>query len=672
MQYNRDHPDKGATDIYLSLLDSISEIVLELDVDGTIRYANRAVERLLGWPPEELQESCVFDYLHPEDLESVSRKFAEAKKGSASDEYIEFRFEHENGTWRHAEGMFNTLGSRNGQQIVLSFRDTTAHVRAKVDVRRLSASLESRTEQLMSMMGEVDDQQQLLHESLEKFRATFEQAAVGIAHVAIDGRYSLVNQRLCDILGYTSGELSELSLQEITHPDDRAAELNGLRRLLAGEVEAYVTEKRCYRKNGSLVWIYSTVSVVLGRSEEPKYFIVASEDISERKRVEENFRQSLSTLLALREAGQIIGSTLKTEEIVSRLLEIMTHVSNLTSTVISVPDDDGELHIWRSVGLEGLWHRARFSPAAELARRETLESEQQKLTRIQSPDNGSETLVTLCLPLRARDRVVGVLEAYGPESLAESDTAEILGSLTNQAASALENARLYGELGERERQLQDLVGRLMRAQEEERRRVAYEVHDELAQVAAAAHQRLQAFASRHPPSEESSRQDLERILGLVRTTVSDARRIIANLRPTTLDDLGLAATISVEVKHMREYGYHVSYEDDLGDERLPDAVEIAIYRVAQEALNNVRKHARTERVRVALRIEQEEIRLEIQDYGQGFDPAAQAAGSGPGERIGLAGMNERIGMLGGTLEVDSREEAGTMVVATVPLTPMQR
>lgn len=659
-----------STDIYLSLLHSISEIVLVLDVDGTIRYANPAVERLLGWLPEELQESCVFDYLHPEDLESVSRKFAEAKKGSASDEYIEFRFEHENGTWRHAEGMFNTLGSRNGQQIVLSFQDTTVHVRAKKDVQRLSANLESRVEQLMAAMAEVDDQEQLLHESVEKFRATFEQAAVGIAHVGTDGRYLLANQHLCDILGYTSGELLELTLQEITHPDDRAAELNGFRRLLDGEVEAYAMEKRCYRKDWSVVWIYSTVSVVLGRSGEPKYFIVASEDISERKRAEENFRQSLSTLLALREAGQIMGSTLETEEIVSRLLEIMKYVSNLTSTVISVPDDDDELHIWRSVGLEGLWQRARYSLQAEVARREALESEEQKLTRIQSPDNRSETLVVLCLPLRTRDRVVGVLEAYGPESLAETDTVEILVSLTSQAASALENAHLYGELGERERRLQDLVGKLMRAQEEERRRVAYEVHDELAQVAAAAHQRLQAFASRHTPSEESSRQDLERILRLVRTTVSDARRIIANLRPTTLDDFGLAATISLEVEHMREDGYHVDYEEELGNERLPDAVEIAIYRVAQEALTNVRKHAHAERVRVALRRWEEGIRLEIQDYGQGFEPDAKATGSGPGERVGLAGMNERISMLGGRLEINSRAGAGTVVVATVPPTPV--
>jgi signal transduction histidine kinase len=263
---------------------------------------------------------------------------------------------------------------------------------------------------------------------------------------------------------------------------------------------------------------------------------------------------------------------------------------------------------------------------------------------------------------------VGVLEGYGSEALAQSDTVEVLSSLTNQAASALEKALLYEELGARERALQDLIGKLLGAQEEERRRVAYEVHDGLAQVAAAAHQHLQAFARRYSPDAERGQRDLERIVRLVRATVSDARRIIANLRPTTLDDLGLAATISLEVERLGEEGYQVDYEEDLGDKRLPNAVEIALFRVAQEALTNVRKHARTRRVRIVLRRWEQGVRLEVRDQGQGFDPAAQPLESGPGERVGLVGMRERVGMLGGGLEIDSRVGAGTAVVATVPLT----
>ena len=97
-------------------------------------------------------------------------------------------------------------------------------------------------------------------------------------------------------------------------------------------------------------------------------------------------------------------------------------------------------------------------------------------------------------------------------------------------------------------------------------------------------------------------------------------------------------------------------------------MEIALFRVAQEALTNVRKHARTRRVRIELRRWDQEVRLEVRDHGRGFDPTAQPLESGPGERVGLAGMRERVGALGGGLEIDSLVGAGTAVVATVPLT----
>jgi signal transduction histidine kinase len=306
---------------------------------------------------------------------------------------------------------------------------------------------------------------------------------------------------------------------------------------------------------------------------------------------------------------------------------------------------------------------------AEAARQAALTDGEHHLFHLPRPGASGESLVGLCLPLGIKERVIGVLEAYGPESLADTDSVELLSSLAGQAASALENAQLYEELEKRERMLHDLVGKLMRAQEEERRRVAYEVHDGLAQIAVAAHQRLQAFAGRHTPATQRGRQELDRILGLVRATVTDARRIIANLRPTTLDDLGLAATLLLEVDHLRENGYQVEYYENLGDQRLPDSVEIALFRSAQEALTNMRKYAHTRQVRIRLARIGNEARLEVQDYGRGFDPNRASSGSGPGERVGLAGMRERIGMLGGELEIDSRPGAGTSICVTIPLPP---
>jgi signal transduction histidine kinase len=358
---------------------------------------------------------------------------------------------------------------------------------------------------------------------------------------------------------------------------------------------------------------------------------------------------------------------LEPEEIWSRLLEIMRSVSGLTAAVISREDERGRLRVWREAGIGRLWDGARYASEAEAARRAAFETGERRLFWLQGPDPETGPLAGLCLPLRTRERIAGVLEAYGPESVAEEDTVAMLDSLAAQSASALENARLYGELAQREKRLEDLVGKLFAAQEEERRRVAYEVHDGLAQIAAAAHQHLQAFARLYPPAPEGARDLLDQAQGWVQRTVGEARRVIADLRPTALDDFGLQTALRLEAVALREEGRRVVYEENLGDERLPVAVETALFRVAQEALRNVRKHATTERVRLSLVRSKRGVRVSVRDWGQGFDPEDTYPPGGPGERVGLSSMRERVVLLGGDFRVDSHPGVGTLITATVPL-----
>jgi PAS domain S-box-containing protein len=125
-----------------------------------------------------------------------------------------------------------------------------------------------------------------LHESEERFRATFEQAAVGIAHVGTDGRWLRVNQRLCEMVGYTREELLARTFQEITHPDDLPADLENVRKILAGEIQNYSMEKRYIRKDGTAAWIELTVSLRRTPDGRPMYFISVIEDIEPRRRGE--------------------------------------------------------------------------------------------------------------------------------------------------------------------------------------------------------------------------------------------------------------------------------------------------------------------------------------------------------------------------------------------------
>jgi PAS domain S-box-containing protein len=212
------------------------------------------------------------------------------------------------------------------------------------------------------------------------------------------------------------------------------------------------------------------------------------------------------------------------------------------------------------------------------------------------------------------------------------------------------------------------IGERKRAEllEEERHQIAYELHDGLAQFVTSAHQHLQAYAGHHRPRRAQARQALDQALDLARRSVQEVRRVIGGLRPTALDDFGLAAALQMYVDSLRADGWEIDYHQTLGEGRLPPAVETVIFRVALEALTNVRKHAGPTRARLELRRVGPNLRLEVQDWGRGFDPEASRGGAGLGERIGLRGMRERIGLLGGQWSIESRPGEGTRILAIVP------
>ncbi len=521
-------------------------------------------------------------------------------------------------------------------------------------------------EEAQREISERRDAEEALLQSEGRYRTVVKQAAEGIFVVDIDTKLILeANVAYRNLLGYSAQDMLGLGLtlyDVVAH--DRKSIDQYLQQILEKRVH-FIGERRHRRKDGSLVDVEVSSSVISYGGGEALCVIV--HDITERKRSAERLQRSLDALLGLYEAGQILSSSLEREEIGSRLLEIASRVSNLTAAVISIPDKEGELRIWRSSGLEGLWRKARFAPEALAARQRVLETRKYQAVRLQQPEDADESqLVSLNLPLLVRGRLIGVLEAYGPEALMERQYEETLISLANQGASALENARLYTELARRENRLQDLIRKLITAQEEERRKVSYEVHDGLAQTAAGAHQLLQAFARQHPPTSDKGRKDLARALQLVQQTVGEARYVIADLRPTALDDFGLAAAVRLQVEKISSQGSQVDYEEALGDERLPPQIETALFRVTQEALTNVHKHAPSARVRITLRRLNDSVRLQVRDWGPGFDPEKITDGGGPGERLGLSSMRERVALLGGHLEVHSSPGEGTEVVAEIP------
>ncbi len=252
----------------------------------------------------------------------------------------------------------------------------------------------------------------------------------------------------------------------------------------------------------------------------------------------------------------------------------------------------------------------------------------------------------------------------------ERDVVELQSSQRREQDARIAAEAATRQIAEREQRLQDLVRQLQVAQEEERRRVAYEIHDGLAQVAASAHQHLQTFADYHTPESPAGRDALQRTVELVQRTVREARRLIAGLRPTALDDFGLGTAIRLEVEMLRDEGWQITYDQDLGDQRLPSTLETALFRVTQEALTNVRKHAGRAPVAVTLEQHDNTVRLEVRDWGRGFSQQAPHERPRPGERVGLLSMQERMALLRGRCTVTSQPGQGTQVLAVVPMQPL--
>jgi PAS domain S-box-containing protein len=550
---------------------------------------------------------------------------------------FELQVPHNDGSRRHFEFLVNNLlDDPRVKGVVINQRDIT----------------------------ERKETEKKLRQSEELYRAVVEQAVENIYLVDIESKRILeANAALKQSLGYTAEELQRLTLYDIVADTPENVDRNILR--VCEEERTFLGERRYRRKDGALIIVEVSASTIA--YEDKKVLCVVAQDLTERKQTEGVQRRSLDTLLALYEAGHVLSSTLESEEVGTRLLRIMQRIANLPTVVISTPDRHGQMRIWRAVGLSALREKVRYTPEIQTTLWSVLKGAKPQSLRLGNLGEDAGIWTLLVLPLRIQNRTIGLLEVYGPEKMLEEDTVEILSGIAGQAASALENARLYGELAQRERQLEDLVGKLLVAHEEERRHVAYEVHDGLAQVAVAAHQRLQAFARRFPPISDKARNDLNRILGLVQQTVGDARRIISDLRPTTLDDFGLAVALRQEVEALVGDGWQVEYEENLGSERLPTKVEVGLFRIAQEALTNARKHAQTHRVRLALKRREDVVDLEVRDWGRGFAPDSLNGGVGPGERVGLSGMRERIGLLGGELKVSSRPGEGTSITAHLPL-----
>lgn len=246
---------------------------------------------------------------------------------------------------------------------------------------------------------------------------------------------------------------------------------------------------------------------------------------------------------------------------------------------------------------------------------------------------------------------------------------EMMGATVDRINRERERTHLLATLREREQRLEMLVGRIFSAQEEERQRVSRDLHDGVAQTATALARLLEGGGN--GPGTDVPATERAQLAEIARALVTELREVIGGLRPALLDDLGLEAALQALAEGLQDDGYAVRMAIDKLPARLPVVIETALFRVAQEAVTNIRKHAGTGcavTVELLLSDHHPDRLLRISDTGCGArtNPASSAA---PGENVGIDGMRERMIAIGGRLDWRARRKGGVTVTAYLPGTP---
>ncbi len=282
--------------------------------------------------------------------------------------------------------------------------------------------------------------------------------------------------------------------------------------------------------------------------------------------------------------------------------------------------------------------------------------------------NGQRVACHASIPLIAKSRVLGVFNIVaGDPNQFGTEELQLLNAIGAQLGVAIENAQLWEELKQKEALRGELLNKVIHAQEEERQRIARELHDETSQALTSFMVGLKVLEGAR--NIEDVRQRAAELRRIVANALEDVRNLALELRPSTLDDMGLIPTLERYTRdYSQKFGITVDFHT-LGFDgtRLQPQVETALYRIVQEALTNVARHAGADTVSVLLERQAGRLLVIVEDNGRGFD-ADRLLRSGLREkRLGLFGMQERANLIGGELTIESRPGAGTTVFVEVPL-----
>lgn len=518
-----------------------------------------------------------------------------------------------------------------------------------------------------------------LRESEARFRSTFDHALTGMARTSLTGRWLQVNPALCQMLGYSEGELLATDFAAVTHPEDLQKNRDLKRQALANGSAAYHLEKRYLHKQGHVVWAALNVAIVRDGQGQPLYFVSHIHDITARKQME-NELQRLNEELEQR----VIARTRELKANEQKFRAIVDHAAD----VIFIKDVEGRYLLINPAGAKILG-----TPVEAILGKNDIEL-------FGSPIGEEIWKIDQSIMAAGRPYTYERRRVYAGEERTFlttkvpylSEEGKLLGLIG--IAHDITERQLAQALNEELRQKNVRAAAIVEARENERHRIACELHDGLGQILTTIRFGIEALERYGTAEPEKIRLQITKLKDLLSLAINDNRRIAFDLMPSTLHDYGIAPALQRLCQQLAESsGVGITFCIDgrppasgsLVHQRLDDfpnrgvngaanfSKQIGIresrglYRITQEALSNVIKHANAKTAKVTLAFHNGTVRLTVEDDGKGFVLQESAASAGAKNGLGMITMRERAETLQGGLQIVSQPGQGTRVCVEVPL-----
>ena len=539
-----------------------------------------------------------------------------------------------------------------------------------------------------------------LRQSEERFRGIFENAIEGIFQTRTDGRFVSANPSLARILGASTPEaLTENPTLRVTqfYFDPRQREkLFGILLEQRREVRDFQTQFK--RLDGSVVWV--SINANLNRSPGGEPLVEGTiEDISARKEAEKEFYRAIENLsasnhrlLAINQAGFILRETYTIKDAYRLAGEVFEEIKYGAGALLRYRGDE--------LFVEKFFVTPAQRQAAEkiigkgilniTLSAETLKPysiiEQDKPLLIKDPrmllvevlpfveDKGIDELIEILdfrqliiAPLKVREKAIGYFLVWS-QAFQEWDF-QTISAISHQLSISIDNIELIATIRSQTEQLRNLSAKLIQVQEQNLKNISRELHDEVGQALTAVAINLGTIKSNK--SQVLTEETVERLgesLLITENVLTQVREISHNLHPSILEDLGMVSALRWAVgRYRNRTGIKIGLEIIAVIENPNPEIALSCYRVVQEALTNVAKHAQATSVQICLKEEGHTLSCIIEDNGNGYDQEAEAAGDYHVRGIGLISMRERISSIGGHLSVQSQPGQGTTISFQIPL-----